>query len=126
TAAESAGRGFAEILSGMLVMPVRRIQSATDRTEQLGRNLQVAFALAIHQRETGGYSRALAELSPKYLDKVPDDLFTGKPLVYRPEETGFLLYSVGPNGKDDGGRGPGDDPKGDDIAIRIPVPTPAK
>jgi hypothetical protein len=50
---------------------------------------------------------------------VPDDLFTGKPLIYKPEEKGFLLYSVGPNGKDEDGRGLKDDPKGDDIAIRV-------
>jgi hypothetical protein len=33
------------------------------------------------------------------------DPFTGKPLVYRPEPDGFLLYSVGPDLTDDGGLG---------------------
>jgi hypothetical protein len=32
------------------------------------------------------------------------DPFTGEPLVYRPEPNGFLLYSVGPDLTDDGGR----------------------
>jgi len=124
TNGEAAGRGVAEVLLGLLTPPVRRIQSADDRTAQAGRNLDVAFALGIYQRENGRYPKELAELAPKYLEKVPDDLFSGKPLVYRPDEKGFLLYSVGPDGKDDGGRGPTDDPKGDDIAVRIPVPTP--
>jgi hypothetical protein len=33
-----------------------------------------------------------------------------------------LLCRPGPDGKDDGGRAQADDPKGDDIAVRIPVP----
>jgi hypothetical protein len=31
------------------------------------------------------------------------DPFTGKPLIYRPEPNGFLLYSAGPDLTDDGG-----------------------
>jgi len=35
---------------------------------------------------------------------VPIDPFTGKPLVYRREGEGFIVYSLGTNQKDDGGR----------------------
>jgi hypothetical protein len=53
--------------------------------------------------------------------KCPTDLFSGKALIYRPAENGFVLYSVGANGKDDGGRTYGEEPLGsDDIVIRIP------
>jgi len=34
---------------------------------------------------------------------VPNDPFTAKPLIYRPTGSGFLIYSVGENFKDDGG-----------------------
>jgi hypothetical protein len=122
TPAEATGRGVADVILTLAIPAMRQVQSSSDRVEQGNRNLQVAFALAIHQRDTGHYPKALADLSPKYLDQVPGDLFSGKPLIYKPEETGFLLYSVGPNGKDDGGQGPGEDPKGDDIAVRIPIP----
>ena len=61
---------------------------------------------------------------PKYFDKVPDDLFSGKPLTYKPEKDGYLLYSVGVNGIDDGGRWHDDHPKGDDLRVRMPVPEP--
>jgi hypothetical protein len=56
------------------------------------------------------------------LAAVPNDLFSGKPLVYRPAEKGYLLYSVGLNGKDEGGRSYGDDPPGDDLSVRMPLP----
>jgi hypothetical protein len=95
--------------------------SRFDVLEQAHRNLQIAFALATFQRDHKRYPKALSDLAPKYLDKIPDDLFTGQPLVYRPTEKGFLLYSFGPNGKDNEGRGPDDDPMGDDIGVRVPV-----
>ena len=47
---------------------------------------------------------ALDELVPEYMDSVPLDPFSGEPLLYRPQEDGFLLYSIGRNLKDDGGR----------------------
>jgi hypothetical protein len=112
-------------LSGSLAT-VRRVQNATDRAEQSERNLHLAFALAAYQRDNKLYPKSLDALVPKYLDKLPYDLFTGKPLVYRPNENGYLLYSLGPDGKDDEGRGQRDTPKGDDIAVRMPALRPAK
>ena len=47
-------------------------------------------------------------------------MFSGKELVYKPNASGFLLYSIGVNGIDEGGRWAGDHPPGDDIAVRIP------
>jgi hypothetical protein len=64
----------------------------------------------------------LEALAPKYLAEVPGDLFSGKPLIYRPSEKGYLLYSVGVNGQDDQGRSYDDDPPGDDLVVRMPLP----
>ena len=49
-------------------------------------------------------------------------LVPGSALVYRPAKDGYFLYSVGVNGVDDGGRGYGDDPPADDLAVRMPLP----
>jgi hypothetical protein len=53
-----------------------------------------------YKKEHGAFPRDLQALGAQ--DLV--DPFTGKPLVYRPEPNGFLLYSVGPDLTDDGGR----------------------
>jgi hypothetical protein len=45
----------------------------------------------------------LAEAEISLDEDLPDDPFTGKPFLYRPQGIGYLLYSVGPNGKSDGG-----------------------
>ena len=38
-----------------------------------------------------------------YLDRIPDDVYSDDGFRYRRRRDGFLLYSVGRNGKDDGG-----------------------
>ena len=45
------------------------------------------------------------------MDEIPPDPFDGKPLRYKKLEKGYVVYSVGPDGNDDGGkeRGLGDD-----------------
>jgi len=60
--------------------------------------LQIA---EVRQR-TGRLPRSAEELGAL----LPRDPFSSRPLVYRPSNTGFLLYSVGRNGKDDGGQIP--------------------
>jgi hypothetical protein len=52
------------------------------------------------------YPDALGELSPQLLPAVPVDPFDGQPLRYRKQDTGYLLYSIGPDLKDDGGQRP--------------------
>ena len=74
--------------------------------ERLKSNLQltrVAAALAVYRAEQGAYPKSLAALVPGIIPKLPVDIFNAKPLVYRRTDDGYLLYSLGPNGKDDGG-----------------------
>jgi hypothetical protein len=45
----------------------------------------------------------LNNLVPEFMDSLPEDPFNGKPLLYRKLDKGYCVYSVGANGKDDGG-----------------------
>lgn len=65
--------------------------------------LRIAVALAERKAERGSYPDALDELVGERLGEVPLDPFSGRPLVYRREGEGYLLYSIGANGRDDGG-----------------------
>jgi hypothetical protein len=65
---------------------------------------RVGLACRIHKSRTGAYPENLEALVPGLLTEVPIDPFTGKPLVYRREGQGFIVYSLGSNLKDDGGR----------------------
>lgn len=59
-----------------------------------------ALRLERHRKSRGRFPAALAELGA---DPLLTDPFTGKGLLYKPRGAGFALYSVGPNGKDEGG-----------------------
>jgi hypothetical protein len=66
----------------------------------------VAIAIKRYQLRHGSPPSALEVLAPEFLAEVPLDRMDGKPLRYRMEPTGgFLLYSVGSDGVDDGGNG---------------------
>ena len=67
----------------------------------------------------------LDALVPDYLAEVPTDPFSGKPLQSSARDGEFVVYSVGPDGVDDGGKDIGvpfeQGAKGD-IAVRLAVP----
>lgn len=45
---------------------------------------------------------SLEELVPKYLSRIPADLFNdSKPLKYEKKDTGWVVYSIGPDKQDD-------------------------
>ena len=63
-----------------------------------------AIALKRYQLKHGNYPPYLNSLVPEFVPTVPLDPVDGQPLRYRRNADGsFLLYSVGENGKDDGG-----------------------
>jgi hypothetical protein len=120
------GAMIGNVLVSLLLPAYWKVQDAADRSEQTERNLRVALALAAYRADAGRYPARLEELVPKYLPAVPGDLFAGGPLVYRPAGDGYLLYSIGINGLDEDGRSVDDNPRGDDLRVRMPVPEPAK
>lgn len=70
------------------------------------RLLACELAIHLYSLEQGRPPEKLEELVPEYLPAVPLDPFTDSPLIYRRGGDGYLLYSVGPDGADDGGAPP--------------------
>jgi hypothetical protein len=96
-----------EWLSGMMLslfLPaVSAAISAEDRANMMLELTRVAAALAVYRAERGTYPEKLDELLPDVLGELPVDVYHGKPLIYKRLADGFLLYSAGENGVDDGG-----------------------
>ena len=113
----------ANMMVGLLLPAVRAVNGARERSAQTRHNLEVAFALAEWKLKNGSYPESLDMLVPQYLARVPFDGFAGKPLIYRLEGDGFLIYSIGRNLQDEDGRWFDDEPAGDDPRVRIPIPT---
>jgi hypothetical protein len=67
--------------------------------------LRIACALERYRLAHGSYPESLAALSPHFLKSIPHDIINGQPLHYRPTFANrFILYSVGWNETDDGGK----------------------
>lgn len=64
----------------------------------------VAIALELYRRRTGSWPESLEQLVPDLLPAVPPDRFDGRPLRYRLIDGKPLLYSIGSDRDDDGGR----------------------
>ncbi len=64
-----------------------------------------ALALERHRLDQGQYPPTLEELSQTFQKSTPTDFMTGQPLHFRRTDDGnFILYSVGLDGADDGGK----------------------
>jgi len=77
----------------------KAMRSETDRSLTL-----CAIALKRYSLHHGNFPTSLEALVPGFLSAVPVDYMDGQPLKYRLNDNGsFTLYSVGEDGKDDGG-----------------------
>jgi hypothetical protein len=89
--------------------------------------LRTEVALYRYRADHGRFPETLAALIPAYLAAIPDDPFGGarrKSPRYKCglSRKSFLLYSLGADLKDDGGkptRWPGDDMTGDMVAGKL-------
>jgi hypothetical protein len=81
---------------------------------------RTALAVWRYQQKHGRYPGKLDELVPEFLEHVPIDPCDGQPLFLKRDGEWLLIYSVGPNGEDEGGA-PRDPKSGsnDDVVFRL-------
>lgn len=65
---------------------------------------RIALALNLYRQAHGGYPETLAPLAEVVDWPIPDDIFSGEPFRYWRESAGYVLWSLGPDLDDDGGR----------------------
>jgi hypothetical protein len=88
-----------------IAMPnfVKALQTMA-RNQTLVNEAFIACGLERYRLAHGQYPETLDALVPQFAAKLPHDIVGGEPLKYRRTAEGrFVLYSVGWNGKDDGG-----------------------
>jgi len=90
-------------------------------------NVRLALAaVALEQfraAHNNRYPIGLSELTPDYLVATLMDPFDGQPLRYRKQGDGYVLYSIGPDLKNDGGK-PMSGKGGDIVFTVVSPPTP--
>jgi hypothetical protein len=91
----------------LLHMLLPSIPHAAQRFAQIQSTMDMALlacALERYRNLHQEYPETLTTLSPSILKKIPPDVVNGEPLHYRRTKDGrYQLYSIGWNGKDDGG-----------------------
>jgi hypothetical protein len=104
---KSRNRGFYSRLrypSVMSIDSLSRVMSRAMRSETERSLVVAAVALNRYKLRHGRTAQSLSELVPEFVQDVPVDYMDGQPLRFRVQPGGgFLLYSVGENGQDDGG-----------------------
>jgi hypothetical protein len=123
-AREDMGAFMGRLLSALLVRGLTFEAADQGETQEMVGRL--AFSLAAYRADHGTYPDSLGALVPRYASRVPSDPFTEQPLRYRREGSGFLLYSVGHNGVDDGSRTVDSQPPGDDLVVKVSGGPPQK
>jgi len=84
---------------------------------------RVALVLAAWHAEHHDYPESLSALPADQLNGCQRDMFRDADLVYRRTVEGYVLYSVGTNARDDGGKGRKSGAKdADDEVITCPLP----
>ena len=100
--------GFNPITWGMALwqrrQAIQRAERVHNRVIAHERLLTAELAVRCYQSEQGRLPSRLEQLVPKYLQQVPSDPFSGRPLIYHPHGANWLLYCVGEDGVDDGGK----------------------
>jgi hypothetical protein len=90
----------------MPTMTVDRAVTLGDFANQERNGVLVAIALELYHRRHEAWPARLVELTPEFLPTVPLDCWDGQPLRYRVVDGRPLIYSVGADRQDDGGRLP--------------------
>jgi hypothetical protein len=85
-------------------LPVRELGAMWQRGQALLRCASVGVALERYRLAHHRWPDTLAELTPNYLGTVPADPYDGKSLRYARHRDVFVVYALGPDGKDDGGK----------------------
>jgi hypothetical protein len=89
----------------MYVPDIPGIAHASFRFEAARDALATVLALLRYKNDKGGFPADLKEVvSGGYLSRLPMDPYSDQPLVYKGAESSFILYSVGVDFHDDGGK----------------------
>ncbi|MCX7824153.1 MAG: hypothetical protein N2689_01165 [Verrucomicrobiae bacterium] len=92
------------VLRKMLLPAVAPIFKKSALGQTNADQAMIACALERYGVAEGKFPDSLDALVPRFIAKLPRDVISGGPLKYRRDGGGYVLYSVGWNETDDGGK----------------------
>jgi len=106
-------------ISRHLFPAVRRISERYVHSIATLRTARAALAVERYRQAEGGLPGGLADLVPRFLAEVPEDPFDEQPLRYKVIDGGYMVYSIGPDQADDGGKAGDSMEPGTDITFIV-------
>ncbi|MEX2174088.1 MAG: hypothetical protein WD872_06980 [Pirellulaceae bacterium] len=106
------------MLTAMMMPAGTAAFAANARGQAQFQLLRCAIATRRYQQKHATDPPALAQLVPEFLPSVPLDPFDGQPLRMKTSPAEIVLYSIGKDGKDDGGNDPKDSGE-PDLVVRL-------
>jgi len=91
------------MLASLAIPAVSKVADACQRSRADLRCAVTALAVERYRLAHGAWPETLDQLVPRFLAQVPIDPYDRKPLRFLRLDDGVLIYSLGPDGKDDGG-----------------------
>jgi hypothetical protein len=92
------------IISRMLLSAISRTFIREGDTIARLRIARTSLAIERFRLQHGGTRpRSLDDLAPYYFDSVPTDPYDGSPVRFKGRESGYVVYSIGSDGQDNGG-----------------------
>jgi hypothetical protein len=95
-------RAPTRMIARIAVINLYKAAQTTSKNQNAINQLVIASALELFRQRKGEYPHTLAELSPEFLERIPNDVVLAKALRYEKRKNGeYALYSIGWNGADD-------------------------
>ena len=110
------------IVSSMIMPALGRVFTVSQRHMAQLDSARTALAALRYKAAHKRLPDTLDALVPDFIEAVPPDPFNGKPLRYRKEAGGFVVYALGENGTDDAGDIDRVHGKHPDVGFRVRVP----
>ncbi len=102
---ESRARENRYIMSSLLLPGFSKAIARDTDARARARVAQVVMAIERHRlAHNGNLPESTVELAPNLVLKLPADPFDGQPLRFKRLESGYIVYSAGPDAEDDGGK----------------------
>jgi hypothetical protein len=99
----ASGNAIGDILFEMIEPALKSVSSRKSREDVNVTATRLLLALKIYKMRHDKLPDSLSELTPEFFPQIPIDDFDGKPFRYLPDKK--IIYSVGPDLKDSGGKG---------------------
>ena len=94
-----------QFFCGLMLPSISKVAQKLAIAQTAADTTALACALERYRRRNGQFPDSLSQLVPEFIAQLPHDVINSQPLKYRRTDDGqYLLYSVGWNETDDGGK----------------------